>query len=97
MELVLDGKLITNKQDLFISLKIQINSSEFYGNNLDALWDVLSSIKETINIKMLNFQDLRANLGAYTDSLIQLFVDLKEVNPEINLKLSDDKDFVQSV
>jgi ribonuclease inhibitor len=97
MELILDGKAITNKQELFSSLKAQIDSSEFYGNNLDALWEVLNSIKEAINIEIIHYADLRINLGEYVDSLIQLFVDLKTMNSEFKLTLLDEKDLVESV
>lgn len=97
MELVLDGKVIINKQDLFTSLKAQINSCELYGANLDALWDVLSSIKETINIEIIHYLDLRINLGDYVDSLFQLFTDLKNINGEVNIILLDEKDLVESV
>ena len=80
MELILDGHLIKDKESLFKTLKSQINSEEFYGNNLDALWDVLSSYQGEIRITVRNVDKLRNNLGEYTDSLLQLFRDLKEIN-----------------
>lgn len=87
MEIIIDGNLITNKQELFSNLKLQINSDEFYGNNLDALWDVLSSINEELIVEIKNLNTLKLNLGEYTDSLVQLFMDLKEEKSDCIIKI----------
>ncbi|MCK9471372.1 MAG: barstar family protein [Bacilli bacterium] len=87
MEIIIDGNLITNKQELFSNLKLQINSDEFYGNNLDALWDVLSSINEELIVEIKNLITLKLNLGEYTDSLVQLFMDLKEEKSDCIIKI----------
>ncbi|MDD2681906.1 MAG: barstar family protein [Bacilli bacterium] len=80
MDILLDGKKIINKKTLYLTLKDQINCDEFYGNNLDALWEVLSSVEEEIKIIINNQQDLINNLGEYADLLLELFHDLKDVN-----------------
>ena len=87
MELILDGHLIKDKESLFVTLKSQINSEEFYGNNLDALWDVLSSYIGEIRIIYRNIDALKQNLGSYADALLQLFLDLKEVNNKVIIYL----------
>ncbi|HHX78317.1 MAG TPA: barstar family protein [Acholeplasmataceae bacterium] len=86
MEILLDGKQVINKQILFLTLKEQINSNEFYGDNLDALWDVLSSTEEEIFVTILHQEDLNNNLGEYAELLIELFHDLKDVNDKVCLK-----------
>lgn len=86
MEILLDGKQVINKQTLFLTLKEQINSDEFYGDNLDALWDVLSSTEEKIFVTILHQEDLKNNLGEYAELLIELFHDLKDVNDRVCLK-----------
>ncbi len=87
MELLLDGKIIVDKQILFIELKKQVNSPEFYGDNLDALWDVLSYSDEHIKITIINHEDLITNLGKYQESLIELFEDLKDVNDNVSIDI----------
>lgn len=86
MEILLDGKQVINKQILFLTLKEQINSNEFYGDNLDALWDVLSSTEEEIFVTIIHQEDLNNNLGEYAQLLIELFHDLKDVNDKVCLK-----------
>lgn len=88
MELILDGHLIKDKKSLFQTLKSQINSEEFYGNNLDALWDILSSYQGEIRITVRNVDKLRNNLGEYADSLLELFKDLKEINCGIAIQVN---------
>lgn len=84
MEIRLDGKQIKNKELLFIHLKNEIKSLEFIGNNLDALWDVLSSYNSKISVKIINVENLINNLGDYGKSLISLFKELDNIALEIN-------------
>lgn len=84
MEIRLDGKQIKNKELLFIHLKNEIKSLEFIGNNLDALWDVLSSYNSKISVKIINVENLINNLGDYGKSLISLFKELDNITLEIN-------------
>lgn len=89
MELVLDGNLITNKEELYKTLKEQIKDVEFYGNNLDALWDVLSYGPETLNVIVLNNDDLLYNLGDYANQLMQLFADLSDVDVKVTIEIEE--------
>lgn len=87
MDIILDGLLINNKKELFVSLKKQINSDEFYGDNLDALWDVLTYLNEPLKIKIVNFRALQNNLGDYADNLKKLFIDLVDYNKLNSLEI----------
>ena len=76
MEILLDGNLILNKESLFKTLKEQISSDEFYGNSLDALWDVLSygidSLVVTIkNRKELEIKETIADCGCSSVKVIK--------------------------
>lgn len=85
MEILLDGYLINNKEQLFIFLKEQIDSDEFYGNNLDALWDVLSYQKINLKVTINNLDKLKENLGNYVDKLIKVFTDLEETGLKVEI------------
>ena len=80
MEILLDGNLILNKESLFKTLKEQINSDEFYGNSLDALWDVLSYGIDSLVVTIKNRKELEINLGDYFNKLIDLFEELNNKN-----------------
>lgn len=85
MEIILNGKEIKTQEDLFSSLKKQINNPLFTGNNLDALWDVLSTTEEEIIISLYSVDELTLNLGNYAKSLFKLLNDLTEYNPKNKL------------
>lgn len=87
MEIIIDGNKITDKETLFQDLKSQIKSSEFYGRNLDALWDVLLSVDEELSITVINYSALEKNLGEYAKSLVEVFRDLTALKRNVVLSL----------
>lgn len=78
MEIKLDGLNINNKMDLFSEFKKYF--VDLYGNNLDALWDVLSSYSQDLTINIYNQQILHQNLDNYYLKLTILFEDLQQIN-----------------
>lgn len=88
MEILLDGNVIVNKETLFTSLKNQINTDDLLGNNLDALWDVLSYGIDILEVTIKNKNALENNLGDYFDKLLNLFEELNQttVNVIMNFK-----------
>ncbi len=73
----LDGKkLIDNYHDYLIE---KFNFPDYYGRNLDGLYDVLCEIAN-ININIINSNQLSENL-------LNTFIDANEDNPNINLEL----------
>ena len=89
MDIVLSGKLIKNRDMLFDSFRNQINNSVEFSNNLDALWDVLSYIDENISIKLLNFKELKDNLGDYALKFKSLLSDLKTLDSKNKIEIID--------
>jgi len=85
MEIILDGKKIKTKDELFIFFKDYFQ--DLYGNNLDALFDTLSYHKGKLIIKIINYQDLKNNLGDYVLKLENLFLDLKDINNEFKYEI----------
>lgn len=86
MEILLDGQMILNKDILFKTLKEQINSDEFYGDNLDALWDVLTYGIDNITVTIKNQKKLEKNLGNYLYKLLDLFKSLNDNNVKVVIK-----------
>ena len=84
MNITIDGSKLTTKITLFEELRKQIQSNEFHGNNLDALYEVLSGINEDVYVLINNYEDLQSNLGSYSDSFLTLLQDLQQ---EISLQL----------
>lgn len=74
-KLVIDGDRIKSREDLFASLKEQLQEEDFTGSNLDALYDVLTQSGEPIEAQICNPGALRASLGDYTDRLLRVLWD----------------------
>lgn len=84
--IILDGSKMTNKNEAHLYLKEKLNFPDYYGENLDALWDMLSSISEAIVIELINEYYLTKFLGYYGQAIIQVFADAEMENPNITLK-----------
>lgn len=71
-------------------LKETLQLPEYYGNNLDALWDLLSTNTSRQMIIIQNPHLMSQQLGKYGVKLLKLFIRLKRVNKNITLVLSYD-------
>lgn len=85
--ITLNGKEMLTKEDVHPYLKDKLSIKEYYGNNLDALWDVLSTYNKVLQIELLHHDDLLENLGEYGQAIVQLFHDATEENPRIEFKI----------
>ena len=86
-KVILDGRFMKNKKLVHLYIKFQIESREYIGNNLDALWDVLSTYSQPIRISLYNKDILIENLGDYGLSLIKVFEDAAEENSFIEFEI----------
>ena len=75
--ILLNGKKIQNREQLHLYLKTQFNLPDYYGNNLDALWDCLSHNQSIKKITLINSDYLNKVLGEYGQLLINVFIDLQ--------------------
>lgn len=89
-------KIMINSADLIDQetthaiLKETLQLPEYYGNNLDALWDLLSTNTSRQMIIIQNPHLMSQQLGKYGVKLLKLFIRLKRVNKNITLVLSYD-------
>ena len=67
MELHLDGQTIDSCEALHRRLAEGLRFPDWYGRNLDALYDCLTDLREPAAIAVQNAAALRAHLGAYAD------------------------------
>lgn len=85
--ILINGEKMTSKKNAFLHLKNKLDQASFYGNNLDALWDVLSSINEPMNIVLFNKSFLDENLGEYGNSIIEVFQEAANIKDNIKFKI----------
>ena len=78
--IVLDGKTIKTEAALHNFLKSELGFPDYYGMNLDALWDCITGhIALPIKIVWKNVKHSEQMLGKqFVDALIKLFTDAKK-------------------
>lgn len=91
-EVELDGTRMNTVRGTHLYLKEKLNLSEHYGENLDALWDELSSRKYPISIKIVNLDEMVKQLGAYSEKLIEVLTEVGMYNKGLIIDFKADKD-----
>lgn len=88
-KIILDGKKMLDREISHRYLKEAFNFPYYYGENLDALWDMLNSISSPMDIEFINKYDLVENLGTYANTMIKVFEDAEKENSNIKLWVYD--------
>ena len=86
-EIRLNGSRMLGKAEMHSYLKRKLDLPEYYGNNLDALWDCLSTDSLPRKVIICNTGMLLDNMGPYGEKLIKLFVDAAEENSCIKVEI----------
>lgn len=79
----INGRKMTSINETHHYLKRKLNLPAYYGANLDALWDVLSTISEPLQVTLLFRDQLDKNLGRYGEALIKVFQDAEKANSNL--------------
>lgn len=82
---VLDGESITSRSQLHDILEESLNLPEWYGRNLDALYDCLTDMQEEIEVHLIQMPALEANLGRYAQLLLKVMRDASEENSVLQI------------
>lgn len=80
MEIVIiDGKDITSTEALHRILKDKLDFPDYYGENLNALWDCLTGwIELPLTLVWKNFEISQKELGSDADDVLELFQEAQE-------------------
>ena len=90
MRIELDCRNMVDKPAAHAYLKQMLSLPEYYGNNLDALYDVLTERREDVSLVLLHWRQLGAQMGAYGMSLLETLRQASEENPKLEVILADD-------
>ena len=90
MTITLDGRDMTSIEETHKLLKHALLLSDYYGENLDALWDELSTKSRPMSIKITHTDDMDRTLGAYSEKLKELFREIGMYNKGISVEFKDD-------
>ena len=83
---ILDGTTAPTKEALHEHLARELNFPDWYGGNLDALFDCLTSVSEEVTITLVEAA-LTESLGPYAQRVGKVLARAAEKNPNIQLNI----------
>ena len=86
-QVIIDGAAIADRQALHRTLADKLALPEWYGSNLDALFDCLTDLSEDIHIAVTHFDALEETLGSYAQSFRKVLLRAAKENLHIHLHL----------
>lgn len=89
MQVIIDGRKITDKAMLHAYLKEQCQFPDYYGNNLDALYDVLTERAEPLQICIEYAEELKERLCGYGEAFIETLLDVAAENEHITVEIKN--------
>lgn len=88
----LRGGEISDRMALHQALATQLDFPAYYGNNLDAMYDVLTSVSEPVEIVLTEADALWNHLGPYSDLFRTVLTDICRDNPAVAFREEQEED-----
>lgn len=79
MTVILDGQEMRDRKSAHDHLKTQLDFPDYYGRNLDALYDLLSERGKPLTITVKNPDEI------YTTALLKTLADAAKNNPNLEI------------
>ena len=93
-KIILDFSGIKTLYELHDLFENTFSLPDYYGRNMDALWDCLHcSFEEETTIYLKNISALPDGMHEAEDTVIELFRDLETENNEVNIVIDDSDSF----
>lgn len=92
----LKGLEIADREEMHRIFREALSLEDYYGCNLDALYDVLSTYSEEVEIHICNKDSLCENVPFYGERLVGMLYVAQEENPG-NIKIFMDDEEVEDV
>ncbi len=89
MRFILDGKSIGSREALHQALAAGLQLPDWYGGNLDALYDCLSEPGTEAELIIRSGPALEATLGGYAAAFRQVLADCAVENPQFSAVWED--------
>ena len=86
MTIQLDGQFMTDRTALHDLLQKSFSFPDYYGRNLDALYDLLTEISVPTEIQIINVDLLQQQLGAYGAAFLVTLHQAAEKSPYLNIE-----------
>ena len=87
-KITLHAEHMDTKEKLHAYLKQELDFPDYYGENLDALYDCLTDIQEPTTVSIPHsIEHEEGGLGDYGKMLMRVFCDAAEANPHLHVKV----------
>ena len=87
--IVLDGRKMTDREATHLYLKKKLDLPDYYGKNLDALYDCLCETGNPVQIIVSYVQEMQDNLRRYADDLLNTLEAAAEKNPKVSVIIEE--------
>ena len=87
MEIILDGALMTDRAALHDLMAEKFDFPDYYGRNLDALYDMLTGNPKEINVTVIHTEALLEHLGRYGNSFLRTLQDASQGNAKLKISI----------
>lgn len=84
-EVTIDCRGFVARSDLHRAFAGALSFPDWYGNNLDALHDQLTSIGEPTRLLLLHWEAAEASLGRYAQGARRAILDAAGENPHLSV------------
>ena len=84
-EIILDGWEIASVEEVHERFARALPLPEYYGRNLDALFDCLTDRREPVTVRLLHREALEDRLGGRGRALVRLLRRAARENPQVAL------------
>jgi len=88
--IVIDGELMLNRRAAHDHLAKQLDFPDYYGRNLDALFDLLSERSTPTRLLVRHKETILSWLGGYGEALCQTLLDADQINPRLEVLFPED-------
>ena len=89
-ELVLDGAAVHSREALHEWFAGELELPEYYGRNVDALFDCLTGLCVPTRLVVARAEALRQELGAYGSLVLEALADAAAENEQFELAFVDE-------
>lgn len=90
MEVLLDGRCMTDREMTHIYLAEMLSLPGYYGKNLDALFDLLTDYADYLDIIIVHVDVMIQSLGNYGQALFDTIYDAAHENPKIKISICNE-------
>lgn len=87
MDSILEGRAIRSEADFHREIGVLLDMGPYYGGNLDALWDRLSTdVERPITLVWKDSAESHRRLGGYFDRIVNVLERVKRQDEAWNLR-----------